>query len=287
MLAKIGIDILERCFETDCLTKYLFIKNTLKKKGFILKVKIGAGTDRGHKRILNEDSLCLNEAIGLFVLADGMGGHKAGEVASRLAVEIITKGIEKVFLKDKHSMLGEYREEFSKENNVLASSVRLANIKIYEIARKRSECSGMGTTVVSVLLRNSIMSMAHVGDSRIYLIRDNLIDQLTTDHSIVAEQLKRGLISEKEARESKVKNVITRALGMDDSVEVDFGEQVIMKNDCVLMCSDGLYDMVEDDEILSVILGCSGKPQKACDSLIALANEHGGNDNISVILLQF
>lgn len=252
-----------------------------------MKVKIGAGTDRGHKRILNEDSLCLNEAIGLFVLADGMGGHKAGEVASRLAVEIITKGIEKVFLKDKHSMLGEYREEFSKENNVLASSVRLANIKIYEIARKRSECSGMGTTVVSVLLTNNIMRMAHVGDSRIYLIRDNLIDQLTADHSLVAEQLKRGLISEKEARESKVKNVITRALGMDESVEVDFGEQVIMENDCVLMCSDGLYDMVEDDEILSVILGCSGKPQKACDSLIALANEHGGNDNISVILLQF
>ena len=134
-------------------------------------------------------------------------------------------------------------------------------------------------------VQKSSMSMAYVGDSRTYLIRDNTITQLTTDHSLVSEQLKRGVMSKKEARESRLKNVITRALGMEKSVEIGLDEQVILNNDYILMCSDGLYDMVEDGEILSMILRFPKKPQEACDRLIELSNDHGGNDNISVILL--
>jgi serine/threonine protein phosphatase PrpC len=130
------------------------------------------------------------------------------------------------------------------------------------------------------------MSMAYVGDSRLYLIRNNEIDQLTDDHSLVYEQLKKGVISEKEAKESQYRNIITRALGVENTVEVELDEQVVLLNDCILMCSDGLYDMVDDDEILNTVLKNSKKPQKACDSLVELANDNGGRDNISVILLR-
>jgi len=143
----------------------------------------------------------------------------------------------------------------------------------------------MGVTIVSALLSGYVMSVAYVGDSRIYLMRDGFINQLTTDHSLVSEQLKSGLISEKEARESKLGNVVTRALGMKESVEIGLDEQVILNNDSILMCSDGVYDMVEDSEILGVVLRFPKQPQKACDHLIELSNEHGGNDNMSVILL--
>ena len=252
-----------------------------------MNLKIGARTDKGCKRSLNEDSIYCDKAMGLFVLADGMGGHRAGEVASGMAIETMVENIKELLFNDDLSIMGEYREEFSRETNKLASSIRLASFAIYETAQKRSEYNGMGSTVVSVLLSGSVMSTACVGDSRIYLIRDKVLKQLTTDHSLVVERLKRGIINEKEARESRLKNVITRALGMNDSVEVDLDEQVILKRDCILMCSDGLYDMVEDDEILHAVLSYPKEPQKVCDCLVGLANEYGGNDNISVILLYF
>lgn len=252
-----------------------------------MDVTTGAGTDRGRKRLLNEDSLYYNEAMGLFLLADGMGGHKAGEVASKMAIETIVENFKETLSGNDHPVLEEYNKKFLKETNILASSIRLSNHKIYETAQKKKECHGMGATIIAVFLSNNIMSMAYVGDSRIYLIRDSVLKQITTDHSLVAEHIKKGLISKKEARKSRVRNVITRALGMEGSVEVDLDEQVILDNDCLLMCSDGLHDMIEDNEILDMVLSYPKEPQKACDRLLELANEHGGNDNISVILICF
>lgn len=249
-----------------------------------MHVKVGAKTDKGRKRLLNEDSLYCSKEMGLFLLADGMGGHKAGEVASRIAVETIAENL-KSTLTNNQSVFKEYNKEFSGETNRLANSIRMANYKIYNTAQKRHECNGMGATIVSVLLSGNTMCIANVGDSRIYLVRDRVLKQLTDDHSLVGEQLKKGLISEEEARNSRLRNVITRALGMEKSVEVELGEELVLKNDCILMCSDGLHDMLEDDEILHAVLNFPGKPQKACDYLIELANNHGGDDNISVILL--
>jgi len=223
----------------------------------------------------------------LFVVADGMGGHRAGEVASRIAVETVADNLKATLSNHNHSAWEGYKREFSRETNKLATSIRLANHKIYEMAKKRPEYYGMGATIVSVLLSGNIMSIAYAGDSRIYLIRHEFIKQLTTDHSLVSEQLKSGLISEKEARESNLRNVVTRALGVEESVEIELDEQVILDNDYILMCSDGLYDMVEDSEILSTVLRFPKKPQKACDHLIELSNDNGGGDNISVILIYF
>jgi protein phosphatase len=129
--------------------------------------------------------------------------------------------------------------------------------------------------------------MAYVGDSRIYLIRDGKIRQLSSDHSLVSEQLKSGLITEQEARDSTQRNVITRALGTDKSVEVEMSEEVVLGNDYILMCSDGLHDMVKDEEMIDTVLRFPDTPQRACDNLVELANNKGGNDNISVILFHF
>jgi len=250
-------------------------------------VKVGSKTDRGRKRLLNEDSLCCAKEVGLFVLSDGMGGHKAGDVASKIAVETVAENFKANELKKNRSVLQVYNKEFLKETNKLAGTVGLANSKIYETARKSPEYDGMGATIVSVLLSDGMISMAYVGDSRIYLIRGVEIRQLSNDHSLVSEQLEKGLITEQEARNSKLRNVITRALGTDKSVEVEMAEEVILDNDYILMCSDGLHDMVKDEEVMHTVLSFPGKPQKACDSLVELANNKGGNDNISVIVLHF
>jgi serine/threonine protein phosphatase PrpC len=251
-----------------------------------MRIKAGMSTDKGRKRSHNEDALYADQSMGLFVIADGMGGHKAGEVASRIAIENIVKDLGKSLSAHECPVLGEYRDDFSAESNKLASSVRLANQEIFKASQEKSECNGMGATVVAICLSGNIMSVAYVGDSRLYLIRNNEIDQLTDDHSLVYEQLKKGVISEKEAKESQYRNIITRALGVENTVEVELDEQVVLVNDCILMCSDGLYDMVDDDEILNTVLKNSKKPQKACDSLVELANDNGGSDNISVILLR-
>ena len=251
-----------------------------------MRIKAGMSTDKGRKRSHNEDALYADHKRGLFVIADGMGGHKAGEVASKIAVENIVKDLGKSLSDHESPILGEYRDEFSAETNKLASSVRLANQEIFKAAQEKTECNGMGATVVAICFSGNVMMVAYVGDSRLYLVRDNEIDQLTDDHSLVYEQLKKGVISEKEAKESHYRNIITRALGVENTVEVELDEQVVLLNDCILMCSDGLYDMVDADEILNTVLNYSKKPQKACDSLVELANDNGGSDNISVILLR-
>jgi serine/threonine protein phosphatase PrpC len=249
-----------------------------------MDIAVGTKTDVGLKRSHNEDDLCADPGLGLYVVCDGMGGRNAGEVASRLAVETIQRHMRDARLNENLPMIGAADRQFSAQTNRLASAVRLANQAIRDAAKQKAEQEGMGTTVVSALLNGQVLSVAHVGDSRIYLIRGETIQQLTADHSLVAEQVRRGLLTEEEAERSPQKNIITRALGVDDTVEVDLDEVPLMRGDRVLLCSDGLTRGVKPSEILDVVRR-EQEPQPASERLVDLANAAGGLDNTTVILV--
>ena len=243
--------------------------------------KFGVMTDVGKIRDLNEDNFYIAEEMGLFIVADGLGGQKAGEVASRMAIEAIKR-----YMNDQENPLtGKYHKEFSQDTNRILSGIRLANSAIYEAGQRDSEYRGMGTTISSVLINHDVMTLAHVGDSRIYRIRGGRLEQLTKDHSIVEEQLKRGIITEEEAEKSNYKSFITRALGANKTIRIDADEEVLLDHDRILLCTDGLTDMVREDDIVRIILNHENDPQKACKELVDKANNRGGMDNITVILL--
>ncbi len=243
--------------------------------------KIGAVTDVGKVRAINEDSFSAAQDLGLFIVADGLGGQNAGEVASKMAIEVVKGHLET----NKDRLVGEYKEEFSRDTNRMLSGIRVANSAIYEAGQNSSEQWGMGTTISSVHFTGDVLSLAHVGDSRIYRIRGGRLERLTVDHSLVEEKLKLGLITEEEAAQSKHKNVITRALGAEEAVAIDADEQVLFDRDKILLCTDGLTDMVEEEDIERIILRNGDDPQKACEELVDTANEKGGIDNITVILV--
>jgi len=244
--------------------------------------KIGAMTDVGKVRAINEDHFSIAQDLGLFMVADGLGGQNAGEVASNMAVEIVKSHLNN----NEDPLVGEYKEEFSQDTNRMLSGIRLANSAIYEAGQKNSEQQGMGTTVSSVRIKGDVMGLAHVGDSRIYRVRGGrCLEQLTADHSLVQEQLKMGLITEEEAAESKHKNVITRALGAEETILIDADEEVLFDRDKILLCTDGLTDMVGEEDIERIILRNGDDPQKACGELVDTANDKGGIDNITVILV--
>src|SRR5439155_2417797 len=213
-----------------------------------------------------------------------MGGRNAGEVASRLAVEVIQKHIHEARQDENLSFIGEYDRRFSSPTNRLASAIRLANATVHASAKSHPGQEGMGTTVVSGLLNDQILCIAHVGDSRMYLVRGMTIEPLTADHSLVAEQVRRGLLTEEEAERSPQRNIITRALGIDDTVDVELDEVPLMRGDAVLLCSDGLTKGVKPAEILSAIRGAESSAA-ASERLVTLANAAGGDDNTSVIVL--
>jgi PPM family protein phosphatase len=237
-------------------------------------------TDVGRKRRDNEDSFCVATDIGLFVVADGMGGHAAGEVASRLAVETIREWVAR-------SQPGNGAvPDVSAAATCLAGGIQAANRAVFEAARARPECSGMGTTVVSVLAVGARAILAHVGDSRIYRIRADGIAQLSRDHSVVQEQIDRGLLSPEEAAVSRYRHLITRALGLQASVEVDVQQQPWQPGDILLLCSDGLSDMLETGEILAQVRRHRDDLWAACGALVEQANARGGVDNITVLLVE-
>jgi protein phosphatase len=243
--------------------------------------KIAAVTDTGKVRNINEDNFSIAEPLGLFMVADGLGGHNAGEVASKMAIEVI-----KNHMKNNESpLVREYKKEFSQDTNRILSGIRLANSAIYNAAQKNIEQQGMGTTVSSILINNNVMTLAHVGDSRIYRIRGGSLERLTRDHSMIEEQLELGLISKAEAEKSKQKNIITRALGVSETIQIDADEEIILDGDWILLCTDGLTDMVREEEILDILLNNTDDPQDACKELVDKANNNGGMDNITVILL--
>ena len=247
-------------------------------------IAVGAKTDVGLKRSHNEDNLCVDSDLGLYIVCDGMGGSNAGEVASRLAVETIQKHFREARDNADLPLIGDYDRQFSAKTNRLASAIRLANQVIRREAKNQTGQEGMGTTVVSVVFNGPVLSIAHVGDSRIYLVRGEEIKPLTADHSLVAEQVRRGMITEEEAERSPQKNIITRALGVDETVDVELDEIPLMQGDGILLCSDGLTRGVKPAEILDAIRR-EKEPQAASDRLVELANAAGGLDNTTVVLV--
>lgn len=249
-----------------------------------MAIAYGAKSDIGLKRRQNEDRFCLDPSLGLYVVCDGMGGHKAGEVASGMAVEVIQKHLREGRQNTHAPLVGHYDAAFLPQTNRLASAIRLANHAIHSEAQRCVDYARMGTTVVSALISGQVLSFAHVGDSRLYLIRDETIQPLTTDHSLVMEQIRDGLLTEEAAERSAQRHIVTRALGVEATVHVDLGELPIMKGDVLLLCSDGLTRGVPAPEIVRAIHDQSDL-QAASEHLIVLANAAGGEDNTTVILL--
>lgn len=249
-----------------------------------MEISFGAKTDIGLKRSRNEDSLCADRQLALYVVCDGLGGRDAGDVASRLAVEIIRKHCEESRRNADLPIIGAYDVRFSPRTNRLASAIRLANQAIHRAARTHPHQAGMATTVVSAVITGPILSVAHVGDSRMYLIRGDTIHPLTADHSFVAEQVRRGAMSEEEAERSPQKHIVTRALGIDEAVDVDLDEVQLMSGDRLLLCSDGLTRGVKPTEIMEAVRR-EDDPQAGTERLVEMATAAGGEDNTTVILL--
>jgi protein phosphatase len=233
-------------------------------------------TDPGRVRVKNEDSIATKPEAGLAVLADGMGGHQAGEVASRIAIEIVTRHLTDNFAVD--------RDQPPEQR--IAEAIRRANTAILDTARAHAEYAGMGSTVVVALFRGDKLHVGHVGDSRLYRLRGEKLEQMTVDHSVVQELVSRGLFTMEEARQSVGKNLVTRALGVDPEVVPDVATLPVEGNDVYLLCSDGLNDVVEDDEIARQIGKAGDNLYTAAFRLVSLANQRGGPDNISVILVR-
>jgi serine/threonine protein phosphatase PrpC len=250
-----------------------------------MQVKAFGLSHVGRQRQHNEDSYLVEDDAKLFLVADGMGGHAAGEIASRIAVDSINEFI--VHSKsDDGTWPHAYDEHFRRSTNRLMAAVRLANTRVLEAMRKDARLRGMGTTVVACLVDDDLISVAHVGDSRAYLIRDKQLSRITNDHSWVFEQVQAGMLTEAEAEKHPLRNVITRALGGALQVSPDASEIEARPGDVYLLCSDGLTGMVSEDEILKVVTQNDGDLKKACHQLIDIANEHGGLDNVTAVLVR-
>jgi protein phosphatase len=242
-------------------------------------------THVGKQRQHNEDTFLVADEAKLFLVADGMGGHAAGEIASRIAVDSISEFIQHT-KEDDGTWPHAYDESFKRSTNRLMAAVRMANTRVLEAMRKDARLRGMGTTVVACMADEDTMSVAHVGDSRVYMVRDNQLSRLTNDHSWVFEQVQAGMLTEAEAEKHPLRNVITRALGGALQVNPDASEVVSKPGDVYLLCSDGLTGMVPEDEILRLVTENEDDLEKACQQLIDKANERGGLDNITAILVK-
>ena len=229
-------------------------------------------TDAGLLRDHNEDSIGSNENIALAVLADGMGGHRGGEMASAMTVSTILESITEKTIKN------------STVRKLMYNAIIHANKSVYDSSKTNPQYRGMGTTVVAIVFYDNHFTVAHVGDSRLYRLRNNQLEQITRDHSFVQEQIDLGLHTAEQARNSPHKNLITRAIGIDDDVQVDIQEDTAMQDDIYLLCSDGVNDMLEDEVIKKILIDNSCDLENASSEIIRLANESGGKDNISVLL---
>ena len=223
-------------------------------------------------------------SLGLYVVCDGMGGGNAGEIASALAVEAIHAHLVAASCDVDLPLLDPFNHTMSAPAHRLASAIRAANDVIYRESRSRTDYAGMGTTVVAALLSEEALAIAHVGDSRLYLVRNGTIQSLTTDHSWVAEQILKGLITEEEAARSPRRNIVTRALGVESWVEVELAEIPIKNEDLLLLCSDGLTSAIHPNDILHILRGSDDLPNMS-DRLISMANEAGGGDNTTVVIV--
>jgi protein phosphatase len=247
------------------------------------ELEFASVSDPGLKRSNNEDSAITDTEIGLALVADGMGGYKAGEVASAIAAKVVLDDLRAA--RNRHQFRRiEGDETESREVAVLRAAIESANLHIFETARRAPQCRGMGTTIVAALFSNSRITVAHVGDSRLYRLREGHLEQVTNDHSLMQELIDKGFYSVAEAEASTPKNLVTRALGIEETVTVDVQEMTTAPGDVFLLCSDGLTDMVSDKEIRGTLERSGGQLERAARALIELANEGGGKDNISVVL---
>lgn len=249
-----------------------------------MHLEIGFKSDIGRVRTNNEDACRALAALQLFIISDGMGGETHGELASAIATDAIAAFCSDHSEQDPLDFAQLSRPDLSERTNRLANAVRIANRRVYEAALYNPQLRGMGATVVAAWLEGSRLSIVHVGDSRAYLFRSGELSRLTWDHTLVAEQIRRGLIKPEEAHLSKMQNVLIRALGAQEQVELDAAEFTLTDQDVVILCTDGLTRMVADEEIAG-ILGRSFLAQTNADQLVLLANQHGGEDNVSVIVL--
>ncbi|MBC7709936.1 MAG: Stp1/IreP family PP2C-type Ser/Thr phosphatase [Rhizobacter sp.] len=243
------------------------------------------GSDVGRERAHNEDAILVDSERKLVVLADGMGGYQAGEVASQLAVDVVRD--DSFSLNISETDLGRIDPDtgISVAMRQLRAAIEKANNRICSVARGREELNGMGTTIVAARFYDGRIGIAHVGDSRCYRLRERVLEQLTRDHSYVQDQLEKGFISEEEAKNSPQKNLITRALGIDAIAEADVKEYRTRPGDLYLLCSDGLSDLV-DDEVIQTALATEKAPSDHIKLLIDKANANGGRDNISIIIVR-
>src|SRR5689334_14400307 len=242
-------------------------------------------TDPGRVRDHNEDCIESRPEIGLFVLADGMGGYNAGEVASGMATSLISDGLQEAWQPHEVERMGR-DEAKSLSERLINEQIARANGAIYTTSQNNPECAGMGTTLVVTLFHDNFLTVAHIGDSRLYRLRGESMEQVTRDHSLLQEQLDSGLITPEEAKLSQNKNLVTRALGIDPTVEPEIHVYETQPDDTYLLCSDGLSDMVEDEEIRLTLITLRQNPSLTVQQLVQAANDNGGRDNISAMLIR-
>ena len=245
-----------------------------------MRLKVGAATSVGKVRPSNEDAFLTVEERGLFVVCDGMGGAAAGEVASQMAVQTIGAEVAGATLEASAT------RGLQPRTTQLGHAVEAANRAIYERALGEAEHAGMGTTVVGAWVADNVVSIAHVGDSRAYVSSDEGFEAVTIDHSLVEAQVRSGSISREQSLTSAHQNVLLRALGKEPDVEVELNEITVAAGDRVLLCTDGLTRMVSDGDLAETLTRFRGDPQGACDSLIAAANNAGGADNITAVVIE-
>src|SRR6476620_11194573 len=241
---------------------------------------------KGMVRTHNEDSVFVDATAGIAVLADGMGGYNAGEVASGIAVNVVSSGMLPELLSDRELSKVDIASGLTHAALLLQQKIAVANKGIYEAAQARPECAGMGTTIVSAVFCGNRVSIGHIGDSRCYRLRGEKFEQLTRDHSLLQEQIDSGVLTQEQARFSLNKNLVTRALGIEAIVPTDIAEYRIEANVIYLLCSDGLTDMVDGEVIHAIVDEKGADLAVAAADLVDLANQNGGRDNISVILVR-
>jgi protein phosphatase len=243
-------------------------------------------TDVGRRRKINEDSFLVSPETSLYAVCDGMGGHNAGEVASKMAIETISAFVERSAVEKEITWPWGLDANVSFEANRLKTAIRLANARVYQAADNREELTGMGTTVVAVLVSPGLVTIGSAGDSRCYRVRDGELSQLTRDDSWVSAALGEGILNSDDVEHHPLRNVITKAVGARDTIDLDVVEHELKPGDVLMLCSDGLHGMINDQEIKRLLVPVPESLEEASARLIDAANEAGGRDNVSVVLLR-
>jgi serine/threonine protein phosphatase PrpC len=243
-------------------------------------------TDVGRRRKINEDSFLVSPETSLYAVCDGMGGHNAGEVASRMAIETISSFVERSAVEKEITWPWGLDANVSFDANRIKTAIRLANARVFQAADNREDLTGMGTTVVAALVSPDLVTIGSAGDSRCYLVRDGELSQLTRDDSWVSAALGEGILNSGDVEHHPLRNVITKAVGARDTIDLDVVEHDLKPGDLLMLCSDGLHGMIGDQEIKRILVPVPESLEEASARLVDAANEAGGRDNVSVVLLR-